>query len=114
MLVTHPHDRKYHFFPSSLFIIIEFIRKVNQKMKEKGSDQRCITTKVDMEENLEYMWPHQIEKTTMLDPEVRSLNKKLMSGNVSAEEASKTVSEFLCFSIDERVRFHMLRLNIHI
>ena len=60
-------------------------------------DQRCKVDRVVVEGNWDYMWPHQIEKTPAIP-----FNKKL---DMSTEKASKIVLEFLCFSIDEKVRF---------
>ena len=60
------------------FIFIDFSRKVNKKMKEKGMNQRCMAHRVVVDGNWEdYMWPHQIDKTSRLDSEVLSFLEKL-------------------------------------
>ena len=47
-------------------------------MNKKGLDQRCTAAKVLGNRNCEdYMWPHQIDKTPRLDPEVLSFLQKL-------------------------------------
>ena len=47
-------------------------------MNKKGLDQRCTAMKILGNRNWEdYMWPHQIDKTPRLDPEVLSFLKKL-------------------------------------
>ena len=53
-------------------------RKVNEKMKKKGMNQRCKADRVVVEGNWEdYMWPHQVDKTSRMDPEVLSFLKKI-------------------------------------
>ena len=66
-------------------------------MKEKGMDQRCTAHRVVVDGNWDYMWPHQIEKTPAIP-----FNKKL---DMTTKEASDIALEFLCFFINEKVRF---------
>ena len=78
-------------------------RKVNEKMKNKGMEQRCTAIRVLGNGNWEdYMWPHQIDKTPLLDPEVLSFLTRLdLSKLTGIFENEEVLSMRILFKLDD-------------